>query len=110
PIPTTLLQHLLSLYNLNSFPTRRSSDLHDLQLQMTISDDPETIDAANLPLTALVSSYSDHMQEILDKRSSQFLQEQQSTIETVRSEEHTSELQSRFDIVCRLLLDKKKKI
>src|SRR5699024_12496130 len=25
-----------------------------------------------------------------------------------RSEEHTSELQSRFDVVCRLLLDKKK--
>src|SRR5579885_2622806 len=29
---------------------------------------------------------------------------------TVRSEEHTSELQSRFDIVCRLLLEKKKNI
>src|SRR5699024_11375309 len=28
-------------------------------------------------------------------------------IESVRSEEHTSELQSRFDIVCRLLLEKK---
>src|SRR5438067_10485366 len=28
----------------------------------------------------------------------------------VRSEEHTSELQSRFDLVCRLLLEKKKKI
>src|SRR5699024_6703934 len=27
---------------------------------------------------------------------------------TPRSEEHTSELQSRFDIVCRLLLEKKK--
>src|SRR5699024_11978395 len=26
----------------------------------------------------------------------------------IRSEEHTSELQSRFDIVCRLLLEKKK--
>src|SRR5207249_12185751 len=26
-----------------------------------------------------------------------------------RSEEHTSELQSRFDLVCRLLLEKKKK-
>src|SRR5699024_11772526 len=26
----------------------------------------------------------------------------------MRSEEHTSELQSRFDLVCRLLLDKKK--
>src|SRR5699024_12856106 len=28
--------------------------------------------------------------------------------ELLRSEEHTSELQSRFDLVCRLLLEKKK--
>src|SRR5438067_5445298 len=28
---------------------------------------------------------------------------------SIRSEEHTSELQSRFDLVCRLLLEKKKK-
>src|SRR5699024_12094846 len=28
-------------------------------------------------------------------------------VETPRSEEHTSELQSRFDLVCRLLLEKK---
>src|SRR5438067_9788179 len=31
-------------------------------------------------------------------------------IPPIRSEEHTSELQSRFDLVCRLLLEKKKKI
>src|SRR5690349_19603732 len=30
-------------------------------------------------------------------------------LEAVRSEEHTSELQSRRDLVCRLLLEKKKK-
>src|SRR5699024_10140323 len=30
-------------------------------------------------------------------------------VSTDRSEEHTSELQSRFDLVCRLLLEKKKK-
>src|SRR5438067_10364085 len=29
--------------------------------------------------------------------------------QSTRSEEHTSELQSRFDLVCRLLLEKKKK-
>src|SRR6266536_4148751 len=29
--------------------------------------------------------------------------------DSVRSEEHTSELQSRVDLVCRLLLEKKKK-
>src|SRR5699024_12185618 len=30
------------------------------------------------------------------------------TLTAARSEEHTSELQSRFDLVCRLLLEKKK--
>src|SRR5699024_12212236 len=32
---------------------------------------------------------------------------QQREMSDLRSEEHTSELQSRFDIVCRLLLEKK---
>src|SRR5690606_39727606 len=32
------------------------------------------------------------------------------TVEAARSEEHTSELQSRENLVCRLLLEKKKKI
>src|SRR5699024_11861393 len=31
-------------------------------------------------------------------------------LSNLRSEEHTSELQSRFDLVCRLLLEKKKYI
>src|SRR5207249_12321929 len=31
-------------------------------------------------------------------------------VDLVRSEEHTSELQSRFDLVCRLLLEKKKRL
>src|SRR5207249_7821722 len=39
--------------------------------------------------------------------SSTFLRRRSSFI---RSEEHTSELQSRFDLVCRLLLEKKKHI
>src|SRR2546422_11430236 len=36
-------------------------------------------------------------------------QPEQSSVTTVRSEEHTSELQSRLHLVCRLLLEKKKK-
>src|SRR5207249_7887021 len=36
-------------------------------------------------------------------------QEDSVRAERMRSEEHTSELQSRFDLVCRLLLEKKKK-
>src|SRR5438105_2753534 len=38
-----------------------------------------------------------------------FIQGQRVTDEETRSEEHTSELQSRVDLVCRLLLEKKKK-
>src|SRR5438067_10679980 len=42
------------------------------------------------------------------------LKESKETIDslssTLRSEEHTSELQSRFDLVCRLLLEKKNKM
>src|SRR2546421_6694547 len=36
------------------------------------------------------------------------LQLQIAGLRTIRSEEHTSELQSRSDLVCRLLLEKKK--
>src|SRR5699024_6086233 len=39
---------------------------------------------------------------------SEFEMEVNSVIMSLRSEEHTSELQSRFDLVCRLLLEKKK--
>src|SRR5699024_12195359 len=35
--------------------------------------------------------------------------QRQQRLSLKRSEEHTSELQSRFDLVCRLLLEKKKK-
>src|SRR5699024_11990660 len=38
-----------------------------------------------------------------------FFLEHYQKVEDQRSEEHTSELQSRFDLVCRLLLEKKKK-
>src|SRR5699024_11379821 len=43
-------------------------------------------------------------EEGLDRHLNKFI------IGAMRSEEHTSELQSRFDLVCRLLLEKKKAI
>src|SRR5689334_23397592 len=41
---------------------------------------------------------------------SRFVFEQSEDLQTLRSEEHTSELQSQFHLVCRLLLEKKKYI
>src|SRR5699024_12754140 len=67
--------------DLHSFPTRRSSDLDGHRQQ-----DDGCVQAHSLGL-------QDWLQHIAQGR----------------SEEHTSELQSRFDLVCRLLLEKKKK-
>src|SRR5699024_11899609 len=44
-----------------------------------------------------------------DRAGEKPLHEAGRTKATFRSEEHTSELQSRFDLVCRLLLEKKNK-
>src|SRR5207302_2270189 len=79
--------HLLVLH---SFPTRRSSDL-----------DFEFID---------LSAHPHHAHPLADR--AQLLREQdfnrQVFEKAIRSEEHTSELQSRENLVCRLLLEKKK--
>src|SRR5207249_12213080 len=92
------------------FPTRRSSDLfRDLQVIMV--DDGSTDDGAQAararaaadPRFILVQALNGGPgREGLD-------QDEPGVGGGARSEEHTSELQSRFDLVCRLLLEKKKK-
>src|SRR5205809_6167226 len=83
-----------------SFPTRRSSDLADLLVG----------EALDLPqhdhLAELRREPVEHPAERLPRVQSQHRRFRMA----VRSEEHTSELQSRLHLVCRLLLEKKKKI
>src|SRR5699024_11335722 len=94
-----LLQRCAPLQALHSFPTRRSSDLG-----------AEALDDAELAVSELATN------ALLHSRSGQtggvmtlFLRSEGTRLRVARSEEHTSELQSRFDLVCRLLLEKKKK-
>src|SRR5699024_11995848 len=87
---------------LPSFPTRRSSDLsypswHDLLTALYCTCKPATAGTAVSPYTVKSSSRSvDPTAVMVDTAETSF-----------RSEEHTSELQSRFDLVCRLLLEEK---
>src|SRR5437870_10430156 len=74
-----------------SFPTRRSSDLGGVKWTYTYTANND-IDLETDPLTR----QTDY---IYDSRSMSLL--------AVRSEEHTSELQSRGHLVCRPLLEKK---
>src|SRR5438067_7135138 len=79
--------------DLHSFPTRRSSDL---VLPIGVGDHP-----CGIAGIGPCSNYNPQPPETgrIDIPRGHLL---------ARSEEHTSELQSRFDLVCRLLLEKKK--
>src|SRR5690606_42160006 len=78
--------------DLHSFPTRRSSDLHRA-FQGGHRNQPGRRQEAGRG--AGLGQLPDADAELPDHR--------------LRSEEHTSELQSRENLVCRLLLEKKKK-
>src|SRR5206468_11731825 len=69
--------------DLHSFPTRRSSDLAP----------PSAIPRLEVLVRDPGSEHGPRLRVHIDR---------------LRSEEHTSELQSRSDLVCRLLLEKKK--
>src|SRR5439155_9927545 len=79
--------------DLHSFPTRRSSDLlHASFAHEHCKRRPEFADkGAHLRIVHVIGNRGDREGSLR------------------RSEEHTSELQSRGHLVCRLLLEKKKK-
>src|SRR5699024_12883173 len=81
-----------------SFPTRRSSDL-DRQGHNTTGN----ADRHNVGIAITIPADSNHLNAISNTRNSN----SNTHAAALRSEEHTSELQSRFDLVCRLLLEKK---
>src|SRR5206468_12614636 len=90
PIASLFLLFFFCCYgdnrNLHSFPTRRSSDLEvELKTMRQVLQSNGGESVAELPT---------HTEEI-------------KVGGELRSEEHTSELQSRSDLVCRLLLEKK---
>src|SRR5205823_14409567 len=96
PFFSTSLHHP----HLHSFPTRRSSDLATKGVAMD-SKFPlgDTVITSNAQITL-------HPEDVLRMQRDLSVARD----DGVRSEEHTSELQSLAYLVCRLLLEKKKKI
>src|SRR5207249_10906244 len=89
------------LQDLPSFPTRRSSDL---VVAKKDSEFFQRIRAIQYSGGAVPSPFDCW----LVLRGMRTLPWRMRAHSENRSEEHTSELQSRFDLVCRLLLEKKK--
>src|SRR5699024_12547449 len=97
-----------SLLYLPSFPTRRSSDLSFSIISFIIA----ALFIAIAYFGTIWLRYE--VYNLFDIRGPKFFQITFYLLmflnaAAFRSEEHTSELQSRFDLVCRLLLEKKKK-
>src|SRR5207249_12076832 len=103
-------KRLHRLQHPHSFPTRRSSDLLFvlrellLAMQATIADKAGRTECER-PLGAPAAGDGIHaLERELGRPMWEHLLDHLAT----RSEEHTSELQSRFDLVCRLVLENKK--
>src|SRR5690606_40338938 len=92
---------------LHSFPTRRSSDLQLISSNLNTNMDTMKNMAYVLGTLVLVSCGTKTTTKAPDATTTEAAAVEVNEIET-RSEEHTSELQSRENLVCRLLLEKKK--
>src|SRR5207302_11248443 len=96
--------------DLHSFPTRRSSDLvgvtrpanHDFHA-VTLRRAAE--DASNAPRMVRRADDDDRCESVPIAPVGQDFAFSFGSIDAIRSEEHTSELQSRENLVCRLLLE-----
>src|SRR5205823_14762611 len=99
-------RHLLYLH---SFPTRRSSDLLDAGRLEALTD---TIGAkralVNLLRGGIEFRYVERTSGGAELTADAFVLLKINDAVLIRSEEHTSELQSLAYLVCRLLLEKKK--
>src|SRR5690606_42047826 len=94
---------------LHPFPTRRSSDLPaGLNARRRLVDEDRDIVGADLEETDRFAHGVSLALPAFAKLEGRARAERDED-RIVRSEEHTSELQSRENLVCRLLLEKKKK-
>src|SRR5262249_56771180 len=95
-----------ALRALHSFPTRRSSDLFMNRTELVARE-------LSLLLNRTLREHSDLVLDLRDIRGNPFTGfravEPHVRFRDGRSEEHTSELQSLTNLVCRLLLEKKKR-
>src|SRR5207248_10553542 len=96
--------------HLHSFPTRRSSDLTiPTPSTRPVSGSARIFVSPSLRPSVRARPEAAHSRlAIFTVRPTRAASDSVSPHQATRSEEHTSELQSPYDLVCRLLLEKKK--
>src|SRR5207249_10330558 len=103
--PSILFHHTSTTYIYTLSLTRRSSDLHDrFELAQV-----QAVDETQTDVQVLANRQEQAPEGAQVVNAGVDVGREHDLRGRLRSEEHTSELQSRFDLVCRLLLEKKKK-
>src|SRR5205814_8392215 len=106
PLASSLYAHLRYV---PSFPTRRSSDLRTALVRSAVTAVATRSRADAARLTDPTSRRPTRRPKRRERPSLRNPPATFATAPSTRSEEHTSELQSLRHLVCRLLLEKKKK-
>src|SRR5699024_12821337 len=107
---SVIIQRIFPLPTLLYFPTRRSSDLYKGQAPEDQEESKALAELTRQEKFQRTVSYHSSGEVIYWDfgQKGEFRKICRNFGERIqRSEEHTSELQSRFDLVCRLLLEKK---
>src|SRR5688572_32311580 len=94
--------------DLHSFPTRRSSDLTALAVTYQVAEGRGELAIVPGPANGASRRQRREMEIALDRWTAR-VADYLAAAADLRSEEHTSELQSQSNLVCRLLLEKKTK-
>src|SRR5690606_40307921 len=95
--------------DLHSFPTRRSSDLPAEWPALAVKDHTIVVGYGRVGRQLALLLRDRGVPVVVVEEEADLTQRAREEGLLVRSEEHTSELQSRENLVCRLLLEKKKK-
>src|SRR5438477_1988966 len=92
-----------------SFPTRRSSDLDKVvNRSASVSPSGRNLSARSKRRPRITSSSISQYTRLEARMQRAYRSVGMALMSETRSEEHTSELQSHVNLVCRLLLEKKK--
>src|SRR5207249_10195951 len=94
--------------DLPSFPTRRSSDLLRVAVRHVARQQDFYGRQVDLDALGIGDAESDAVAQLIFAHPARGAEGENDLVaQLLRSEEHTSELQSRFELVCRLLLENK---
>src|SRR5699024_11620697 len=101
--PYSTYPYTLSLHDALPILYRLGADVEE---KLITNEQKDLLEQLEMPLSLILGEMEHTGVRVDVNRLQDMGEELKERLANIRSEEHTSELQSRFDLVCRLLLEK----